>query len=193
VGIWQVGAAANAIVSLAYFAIVAAILVPIVSTRQLRENKLAVATAGIFFPCAVHHGTHTLHLLGPTVGIEKDTGLALRQAFAMHVVVWDIVTAVVGVYYWSLRSQYAPRRTPALFSDLHEKQRQALSLNDEVVQRLVVAKMALDLGDNERSRDALEAALDQASAIITDLLADTRRPEAGGRTDLRPATGGLGT
>jgi hypothetical protein len=43
---------------MAYAAIFAAILVPVVRTRQLATNRLAVATSLIFFSCAVGHALH---------------------------------------------------------------------------------------------------------------------------------------
>src|SRR4051794_20224038 len=96
---WVAGCAANGIVAIAYFAIAFVIARPLAQTRQLRSNRLGVATAAIFLTCAVHHGTHAVHLLGPTFGYDEQAGLALREAFGLHVVIWDILTALVGVYY----------------------------------------------------------------------------------------------
>src|SRR5262245_54896988 len=103
---WQVGAAANFVVAVAYLLIAGAILTPLIRTKQVRSNQLGTATAAIFFTCAVHHGSHSVHMLLPTFGIEEREGLALRVAFNWHVVAWDLVTAVVGVYYWTLRRTY---------------------------------------------------------------------------------------
>lgn len=176
---WQAGATANAIVSVAYFLIVAAILVPLLRTRQVLANRLGLATAAIFFTCGVHHGTHAVHLIGPTFGYDVAAGEALRRAFTFHTVVWDSFSAVVGVYYWSLRRTYGSlMRGAALFEDLKEKQRQALQINDDIVQGLVVAKMALELDDRERSQEAMAHALASASGIISDLLGN-QDPGAG--------------
>jgi hypothetical protein len=57
-----------------------------------------------------------------------------------------------------------------LFEDLRQRERQALELNDTVLQGLVVAKMALDLNQTARSQEALTSSIDAASRIITDLL-----------------------
>jgi signal transduction histidine kinase len=65
----------------------------------------------------------------------------------------------------------------ALFADLKERERQALQLHDEVVQGLVVAKMALDLDQKEQSQEVLATTLTSASQIITDLLGRTRDEE----------------
>src|SRR3546814_11506525 len=100
----------------------------------------------IFFSCGVHHGTHSVHLVVPSLGWDEQAGLALREAFSWHVTAWDVLSAGVGVFYWSLRKTYGPpMRGAALFEDMKARQRQALALNDDVVQGLAVARMAPDL------------------------------------------------
>lgn len=189
---WQVGAGANLVVAVAYFLICSAILRPLVRERQLRTNKLGTATALIFFTCGVHHGTHSVHLFGPSLGWDEEAGLALRQAFTWHVTTWDIFTAGVGVYYWSLRKTYGPlMRGAALFEDMKARQRQALEINDNVVQGLVVARMALDLNEREKTEEALEKAMASASTIISDLLGQVGTETRLGAGDLireRPAS-----
>ena len=61
------------------------------------------------------------------------------------------------------------------WSDLRQREQQALELNDNVLQGLVVAKLALDLGDHDRARGALQASIASASTIITDLLGPDHR------------------
>src|SRR5688572_91178 len=139
---WKVAAIANGVVAVAYLLIAWAIAAPLVRTQQLRSNKLGAATAAIFFTCAVHHGGHSVHMILPTFGVEDAHGLAVRAAWDWHNAAWDVITACVGVYYWTLRRQYGSlMRGAALFNDLKERERQALQLHDEVVQGLVVAKM----------------------------------------------------
>jgi signal transduction histidine kinase len=179
---WQIGAAANAVVTVAYLAIAWAIITPLVRTRQVRENRLGMATALLFLTCAGHHGAHSIHMILPTFGVEDEVGRAAREAWVWHVTAWDIVTAAMGIYYWSLRSTYGSlMRGAQLFEDLKEKQRQALEINDNIVQGLVTAKLALELHEQERSRDALEHSLTAARQIITDLLG-----EQGSETRLGP-------
>ena len=48
--------------------------------------------------------------------------------------------------------------------------RQALKLNDEVLQGLAVAKMAFDSGENDKGRDALSESLAQLKQIIDQML-----------------------
>ncbi|MDO9458026.1 hypothetical protein [Nocardioides sp.] len=168
---WQIGMVANSIIAVAYLLICLAIIVPLAKSNQLRTNPLGAATAAIFFTCAVHHGTHAVHMLLPTF-FEGDTrGLAMRAAWGWPLTIWDIVGAAVAVYYWTLRRTYSSLMEGAqLFDDLRKREQQALEINDSVLQGMVVSKMALDLDDHERARAALDASIDSASRIITNLL-----------------------
>ena len=87
-----------------------------------------------------------------------------------------MIGALVGVYYWTLRRNYGSLMEGAqLFEDMRRREEQALELNDNVLQGLVVAKMSLDLGDQRRASEALETAIGSASHMITDLLGPDRR------------------
>lgn len=168
---WRIGFAANVVVAVAYLLIAIAIVVPLARSRQLASNRLAAATAAIFFTCAVHHGSHPLHMLVPDFGVDVQQGLAMRQSYDLSMALWDIVTAAVGVYYWTLRRAYSSlSRGAQLFEDVRRREQQALELNDNVLQGLVVAKMALELDDSERAHAALETSIAAASRMITDLL-----------------------
>ncbi|GAA4968833.1 PAS domain S-box protein [Actinoplanes utahensis] len=98
---------ANTVITFAYASITVAILVPVGQAGQLRTNKLAVATSMIFFSCAVGHALHAImayqmiiqgpaghHMNGETAGWSWTSAL------------WDATTAVIGVYYWTLRRGY---------------------------------------------------------------------------------------
>lgn len=168
---WTIGTASNAVVAVAYLLISAAILRPLVQTGQLRTNRLGTATAAIFFTCAVHHGSHTIHMLLPYVGLAESQGRAMREAWSWPAAAWDVVTAAVGIYYWTLRRTYGSlMRGAQLFDDMRQREKQALELNDNVLQGLVVAKMALDLDDRARAYASLQTAIDSASHMITELL-----------------------
>ena len=168
---WITGLVCNAVVAVAYLLISLSIIRPLVKSGQLRSNPLGAATAAIFLTCAVHHGGHTVHMLMPYAGLEVRQGLAMRHAFDAQMALWDVITAAVGVYYWTLRRTYSSLMHGAqLFEDLKQREQQALELNDEVLQGIVVAKLALDMDDGDKARSALETAIGSASRIITDLL-----------------------
>lgn len=168
---WQVGLVANAVIGVAYFLIAASIIVPLARTQQLRSNPLGAATAAIFLSCAVHHGVHSVHMLLPGLGVDDPRGIAMREAWGWPLATWDVVGAIVGVYYWTLRRNYSSLMQGAkLFEDFRQREQQALELNDSVLQGLVVAKMALDLDEPQRAHEALAASIDSASKMITELL-----------------------
>jgi CheY-like chemotaxis protein len=67
------------------------------------------------------------------------------------------------------------KRIEQLTSDLamaEERRQQALQINEGIVQGLAVAKMALELGDQDRALDTLSRTLQAAKAVITHLLLD---------------------
>lgn len=68
---WQIVAAFSAVIGAAYLVISWLIARGLWATRQAGPNVLGVATAAIFFTCGVHHGSHALHLIGPTFGFEQ--------------------------------------------------------------------------------------------------------------------------
>ncbi len=60
--------------------------------------------------------------------------------------------------------------TPWVDDDRRLREQHALELNDSVLQGLVVAKMALDLGDVAKADAAISTSIEAASRIITNLL-----------------------
>jgi len=180
---WHFGAAMNTVVLVAYLAISFHILKGVFRSGRPSSNPLAFATGLIFLTCAIHHGSHPVHMLLPYVGIEEHTGIPMREAFDdWHTSAFDLVTAGVALWYWRLRGRFpALVRGSALFEDLRERERQALEINDNVVQHLAVAKLAHDLGKHDEAYDAITLGLERSRAIIGDLLG-TR----GSGIDLQP-------
>jgi hypothetical protein len=171
--LWHVLTAENLIVAGAYLAISYIILSGLIGTGQLMSNKLGLATGLIFFTCAIHHGTHSLHMLLPSLGFDDAKALALREGWHWETAVWDALTAVVGIYYLSLRGSYASvLRGAQMFEDMKVRQRQALDVNDNIVQGLTVAKYELDRGQDARSREAIEETLRKSRELITELLGE---------------------
>ncbi|HET7490200.1 MAG TPA: hypothetical protein VFJ85_19910 [Acidimicrobiales bacterium] len=127
----------------------------------------------------------------PTLGLDRVAGSAIRTNLDWHEAVWDLSTAAIGVYYWSLRRTYGPlMRGAKLFDDLRERQRQALQINDEIVQGLSAAHLALLLDEKQTSQEALEHTLVSARDLISDLLGSARldgRPRPGDLLRDRPA------
>ena len=168
---WQVGALANAVTALAYLAISRAIVLPLARARELRSNKLGAATALIFFTCAVHHGSHAVHSLLPYFHTDLSSGIGMRRAFDWEMVTWDVFTAGVGVYYWTLRRSYGSLLEGSkLFEDYRQRQREALEINDTIVQGLVAAQLALATGRQAELEAALVGSLGAARRVVDRLL-----------------------
>lgn len=172
---WSLGLVANLVIALSYVLIALTILRPLQRTGQLRSNALATATAAIFVTCAVHRLAQVASLALPWFGSEAPQGEAMRDAWSWPLASWDLVGALVAIYYWSLRRSYSWLvEGAALFADLELRERQALDLNDNVLQGLVVARMSLERGDRDKALDALDTAIASAGTIITDLLGGGR-------------------
>jgi signal transduction histidine kinase len=183
---WELGAVANGVLFLAYIFITVSILVPLIASEQLRSNKLGAATAAIFFSCGIGHFFHFFHLIAPAIGLETQVGNAARASVEWHIVFWDSLTAMIGLYYVSLRKTYGSlMKGAALFDDMKEKQRQALEIHDNIVQGLVIAETALALDEHEVSQQALESTLAAARQIISGLLGEVGSEQRLGPGDLR--------
>jgi len=59
-----------------------------------------------------------------------------------------------------------------LLSEAQQRQLHAREINDEIVQRLVVAQLAFELGEHDRANDALQSTLSTARRLVTSLLGD---------------------
>ncbi|WP_305783350.1 PAS domain-containing hybrid sensor histidine kinase/response regulator [Symbioplanes lichenis] len=119
--------AGNIVIGCAYAAITMAILGPVVRAGQLRTNRLAVATSMIFFSCAVGHALHAAMYW--RAAYETAAMPGMRHAGdgwpLWPSAAWDVLTAAVGVYYWSLRRGYKVLLggSGALFEDTAERRR----------------------------------------------------------------------
>ncbi|MEV6489754.1 response regulator [Actinoplanes sp. NPDC051633] len=138
--------AGNVVIAVAYAAICMAILVPLVRAGQLCTNRLAVATALIFFSCAVGHALHAAmywqSALTPNHQIHDVAGWSLWPT-----AVWDVATALVGIYYWTLRRSYAVLLggTGALFVDpAEERRRHDIELRERVAEGRAEAEAERD-------------------------------------------------
>ncbi|MDX6300518.1 MAG: hypothetical protein QOF53_1732 [Nocardioidaceae bacterium] len=147
-------AGGNGVVAVAYFAITGAIAIPLLRSGQFWANRLGSATALIFFTCAVGHGIHVLHAL--------EAGAVTKADNSWHLAVWDVLSAVVAVYYWSLRKIYGSLMDGAkLFEDMQEQQRLERA---QAAQELAEARLARSKVVEHAMAEARDAALASAAA-----------------------------
>jgi len=169
---WVLSAALNFVIAICYFCISGLIARGLFRAGEWRTNRLGLATAGIFYTCAVHHGLHTLHMIEPSLGLDSPAGLAMREAFDWHSVVSDFVGAGVALYYFSLRRSYrALLSGPKMFED---KNGQLLRATLSALEEGVVVY--------QRGRGIVDA--NEAAAAILGL---TRSQLVGADPQIRPS------
>jgi hypothetical protein len=184
---WWIGVTTNAIIALAFLAVAVVLAVGAIRTGHVRNNPLGVATVILYITCGGGHVVHTLQLLDAPLGFATAAGIAIQQEYASNWHMWiiDIITAIAGVSYWMMRSRFpALVSGAAVFEDLRARQRRALEINDNVVQGLVRAKLALDMGEKQEGDEAVAETLARARHIITDLLGKDEVKVGGLRRDM---------
>ncbi len=177
---WQIALTVNIIVTICYLMIAWIVGRGIHHSGQWRSNPLATATFLIFLSCGVGHGMHVEHLLLP--GVTRE---ASRTAFDLHLVMVDLATATIAIYYFLLRRKFPALLTSAaMFEDMEERRRQALDIHDTIVQELATAKLAMETGHETMGMAALTRGLEASKAIIDDLIGESTASiassEAGG-------------
>ena len=174
---WQVTAAAGAGLAALYLALAAGVLGPLSRRGRVGTDRLGLATAGIFFTCAVHHASLAVLPLLAALGADLPAGRALQAGLTAPQAVLDVTALVVAATCLGLRRGAGARSdaTPP-FDTPEARRRRAIELNDDVVQGLTVAQMALAVGEPERSQEAIAATLAAARAMMSDLLGDAEDP-----------------
>lgn len=172
--LWWLAAAANVVMIVVYSVIGYTIWSNVARGRQWRSNPLAVSMGAIFVVCTLGHGAHLVHAFLPSFGSDLELGRAARATFTdWRFVAWDVTTAIVAVWYLSLRGRLKlVWRGAALFEDMKERQRHALDMHDSVVQGLAKAKLALDVGNRAEGMQYIEETLADSKRIITDILGE---------------------
>jgi hypothetical protein len=192
---WMVTVVANAIMVLIYGLVATSMIRAIIDGRQLRTNPLLTATAAVFVTCTLGHGSHMAHALLATPAIWGSGALAPSDAIRAEfgdprLLWWDSITAVVAVYFYTLRSRFAIIHKGAAFcEDMAKREAQALEMHDNIVQGLAQAKMALDLGQREEGYRAIEETLAASRRIMTEVLGKEGDELALGPGDIRRAGG----
>ncbi|WP_018503899.1 hybrid sensor histidine kinase/response regulator [Parafrankia discariae] len=200
---------ANAATTAAYLAICLSIARGLWRSGQWRNNPLGLATAAIFFTCAIGHGSHIFQLPhatgpathggghggGPAGGLggggygEAPVGPADRRLIDVQFLTtaWDVVTATVGVWYWTLRSRFpALVRGTALFEDLRLREATQRTLRESeeryrgIVETTADGVVLLGPDGHITYRNARFAAIVGGTPLgtrFTDLVSDTDRAE----------------
>lgn len=177
---WVIGLAANATIAAAYLAVAVLLGVTALRTDQWRTNPLGLATVLLYVTCGGGHAVYALQLADVALGNATAAGEGARVLYAeWHMWAWDVLTAAVGVTYWTMRKRFPGLVTgAAVFEDLRIRQKRALEINDDIVQGLVRAKLSLELQRDGEARAALAETRLAGERIIHDLEASPRREAA---------------
>ncbi|HEY8741266.1 MAG TPA: diguanylate cyclase [Candidatus Dormibacteraeota bacterium] len=89
---------AGVVVTAAYFLVFLMLVMGLVRTKQVTRNRLGLATALVFFAAAAYRGISAL-LQTRGQSITDDANLGLTAAL-------DLLTALVGLFYLSLRHHF---------------------------------------------------------------------------------------
>lgn len=120
----------------------------------------------------VHHGL--LGTLEPAAVFNHESAVENPWLWAAIHGAFVLAASAASVLAWRLNEDVHERAEAASLR-LHEeqlRQRQALEINDNIVQGLTVAKYAMDAGNSDHARLAVEKTLVSARHIITELLND---------------------
>lgn len=105
--------------------------------------------------------------------VDAAEGFAAREEFSWHDVVWEVMTAGIRVYYWTLRRAYASMVAgPVMFEDLIERQR-LTELEAAAELNAVRQQGAAEL---ERSEKRFRLAFEHAPIGIALISLDPRSP-----------------
>ena len=179
---WWIDATLNLFAAAAFLVIALTVTFPLARTRQIPSNLLGTAAVSLLFAAALRFAASALQLITGRIhptGPSRWAGLAAAA-----------VASATGLGYVWLRTARLPRLGSALlYEDADQRHRQGLDFTDKIVQGLTVAQMALALDEREKSREAVAAALGSAHEIVSDLLAQAKKPlSAGDLVRHHPAT-----
>ncbi len=186
--LWLLGGVANVAIAGCYLTIAWITQAGLTRTHQWGRNRLGAATFLIFLSCGIGHGLHAEHLL-ISAQVADAGGLAIREAFgSWHVVGVELVTAGAAIWYLSQRRRYGALLSVAVFEDVSERQRTALEVHDDIIQGLVTARLAMELGDVEQATRAIDSSLSASRGVIDRMLepVDVKAGDLRRRRSARP-------
>jgi hypothetical protein len=113
----------------------------------------------------LHHGV--MGTLAPEAVYSSEEAVANPWGWAAIHAAFILAASVACLVAWKRSEEYAQQ----IGRDA-QRRKEALELNDHVVQGLVVAKASFELGDEDGARRALDATLARAKRLVSDLLGE---------------------
>jgi hypothetical protein len=163
--------AANAVIAASYCWIAVIIGRGLLRGNEWRRNHLALTTMGIFTTCSIGHALHLVYLVGTTAESSGTRDMAGLHSSLWSLALADLFTAVIGVAFLFQRLR-DPATAPGnqMYEDLRERRQAALDLNDDIIQGLVVTKMAIEMGDTEEAVLCVDRTLASSRHMVGQLL-----------------------
>jgi hypothetical protein len=148
-----------------------------VSLITLYQSWLPFAVAALYV--VGHHGL--LGAVRPESVYHDASAIAQPWKWAILHIAFLFGASFANLYAWRKNEESARALTETrltLEAD-SARRRHALELNDDVIQGLVVVKMAMELDDRAQAAAVLDRTIDAAQAIVVDLLSEQGPPGAG--------------
>jgi hypothetical protein len=169
---WMIGVAANLAIGVVAYALAWQIARNLFRDRQWPTNRLALAMLAIVGTCSTGHIEHGIHLL---------TSPAAQAIWPKEAVLLDVITAAgISTYFYfqtGRLSQFA--RGAAMFEDVSVRTQNARQIQDDVVQRLAVARFAIQRGALLEARRMVDLSIASTREVVSDLLPPEDEPTPG--------------
>lgn len=174
---WWFTVAGHGILVVGYVWIAAILFIGNTKSRQWHLNPLATATFLIFATCAAGHGIHVYHAFEGALGFETASITASRSAMGdPTLLVWSLATAMVAVWYLTLRRRLHLVSVGApLCEDMEQREADARALREPIDASIAQAEAHLGAGDEEAALAAIDEAMEISQQTITTLIGDDRR------------------
>jgi len=129
-------------------------------------NPLVASTFGLQFYAGAPLRTHDGYNLGTLCVIDRAPRKVSDDEAQVLV---DLAAVVIDELELRLAARTVTAAAEERLAMTHQRQLQAIQLNDDVVQALAVAKLALDLGELSQASTRVEAALDASKRLLADM------------------------
>lgn len=168
-GGWLTGFGLNALIGIAFLTIGTMLAVQLTRTKQWGANVIGSVFAVLVLACGAGHAFRAALGLGGAFGLFGAAGTGMHLTFAdWHMWIADAFTAMAGVFYVIARVRDRDiLQTARVFEDYRSRRRRAIKVHDNVVQNLIEAKLALETGQEDQAREALEDGLEASKTIVS--------------------------
>jgi len=174
--LWYTALGASALIAFALSWIAARTWYGLIHSHQVRSNRLGCSAAGIFTLLAAGEIFILVLMVLMSVPSAFSPDLQTWRSLAWGATLIEVAVAIVALYYIRLRfvTPHLDRKSPRFLYDITAARAQAVEMNDNVLQGIVLAQMYLELGDREQCHRVLGITLENSRDIMTTVLGEQR-------------------